>query len=171
MVTSDGGRVTVALKTATFDSAYVEFEGIVDAPNQLREEARCEFGSSFGKPPDALPEIRLLQPCPGTQLQLQHTQGQDLLEAVWQLQGSIPSDCGDRNPTGVLDLCIPVPCSSVKSALVHCHMLYRNETGPALKSLSCVQRALHPFWKSSFMFTIRSGFPVTETGLHMCHAC
>ncbi|CAL5228165.1 g11246 [Coccomyxa viridis] len=47
VVTSDGGRVTVALKTATFDSSFVEFEGIVDAPNQLREEARCEFGSSF----------------------------------------------------------------------------------------------------------------------------
>ena len=50
VVTSDGGRVTVALKTATFDSSFVEFEGIVDAPNQLREEARCEFGSSFGEP-------------------------------------------------------------------------------------------------------------------------
>lgn len=49
VLTSDGGRVTVALKSASFDSAFVEFEGIVDAPNQLREEARCEFGSSFGK--------------------------------------------------------------------------------------------------------------------------
>ena len=43
--------MTVALKTAAFDSSFVEFEGIVDAPNQLREEARCEFGSSFGELP------------------------------------------------------------------------------------------------------------------------
>ena len=55
VVTSDGGRVIVALKTATFDSSFVEFEGIVDAPNQLREEARCEFGSSFGEPLTAIP--------------------------------------------------------------------------------------------------------------------
>ena len=47
----------MALKTATFDSSYVEFEGIVDAPNQLREEARCEFGSSFGEPPNVIPAV------------------------------------------------------------------------------------------------------------------
>lgn len=49
MLTSDGGKVIVALKATAFDSTYVEFEGVVDAPNQLREEARCEFGSNFGK--------------------------------------------------------------------------------------------------------------------------
>ena len=96
----------MALKTATFDTAYVEFEGIVDAPNQLREEARCEFGSSFGKPLDALPKTSLLQPCPGTHLQLRCTQGQDLFEEVWQVQGLILSGCGDKR-TEVLDLCIP----------------------------------------------------------------
>ena len=49
VLTSDGGKVVVALKSNAIDSAFVEFEGIVDAPNQLREEARCEFGSSFGE--------------------------------------------------------------------------------------------------------------------------
>ena len=52
VLTSDGGKVIVALKATAFDSTYVEFEGIVDAPNQLREEARCEFGSNFGKSSD-----------------------------------------------------------------------------------------------------------------------
>lgn len=63
VVTSDGGRVTVALKTATFDSSFVEFEGIVDAPNQLREEARCEFGSSFGEPLNVTPETGNFKQC------------------------------------------------------------------------------------------------------------
>lgn len=70
VVTSDGGRVTVALKTATFDSSYVEFEGIVDAPDQLREEARCEFGSSFGEPLNVVPEIMAFLSHSGTRLQL-----------------------------------------------------------------------------------------------------
>src|SRR5579875_591948 len=48
VLTSDGGKVIVALKTAACDTTYMEFEGIVDAPNQLREEARCEFGGNFG---------------------------------------------------------------------------------------------------------------------------
>jgi len=47
VLTSDGGKVIVALKTAACDTTYMEFEGIVDAPNQLREEARCEFGGNF----------------------------------------------------------------------------------------------------------------------------
>jgi hypothetical protein len=51
VLTSDGGKVMVALKTATCDTTYMEFEGVVDAPNQLREEARCEFGGNFGKAP------------------------------------------------------------------------------------------------------------------------
>ena len=51
VLTSDGGKVIVALKTAACDTTYMEFEGIVDAPNQLREEARCEFGGNFGETP------------------------------------------------------------------------------------------------------------------------
>jgi hypothetical protein len=51
VLTSDGGKVIVALKTAACDTTFMEFEGIVDAPNQLREEARCEFGGNFGETP------------------------------------------------------------------------------------------------------------------------
>ena len=63
MLTSDGGKVIVALKATAFDSTYVEFEGIVDAPNQLREEARCEFGSNFGESSDSASPEWLLQAC------------------------------------------------------------------------------------------------------------
>ena len=59
VLTSDGGKVIVALKATAFDSTFVEFEGIVDAPNQLREEARCEFGSSFGESSDLVSPQRL----------------------------------------------------------------------------------------------------------------
>ena len=61
MLTSDGGKVIVALKATAFDSTYVEFEGIVDAPNQLREEARCEFGSNFGESSNSVSTKWLLQ--------------------------------------------------------------------------------------------------------------
>ena len=61
VLTSDGGKVIVALKATAFDSTFVEFEGIVDAPNQLREEARCEFGSSFGRSSDFASPKGLLQ--------------------------------------------------------------------------------------------------------------
>lgn len=49
VLTADGGRVMVALKQAAVDTQYVEFEGVVEAPNQLKETDRAYFGSNFGE--------------------------------------------------------------------------------------------------------------------------
>lgn len=49
VVTSDGGRVIVSLKQTAVDTQFVEFEGTVEAPNQLRETDRAYFGGNFGK--------------------------------------------------------------------------------------------------------------------------
>jgi hypothetical protein len=49
VLTADGGHVVVALKQTAVDTQFVEFEGVVDAPNQLREVDRAYFGNSFGQ--------------------------------------------------------------------------------------------------------------------------
>ena len=49
VIASDGGRVTVSLKQTAIDTQFVEFEGTVEAPNQLRETDRAYFGGNFGK--------------------------------------------------------------------------------------------------------------------------
>lgn len=48
VVASDGGRVVISLKQTAVDTQFVEFEGMVEAPNQLRETDRAYFGGSFG---------------------------------------------------------------------------------------------------------------------------
>ncbi|EIE19603.1 hypothetical protein COCSUDRAFT_67716 [Coccomyxa subellipsoidea C-169] len=47
VVTSDGGRVIVSLKQTAVDTQFVEFEGTVEAPDQLRETDRAYFGGNF----------------------------------------------------------------------------------------------------------------------------
>ncbi|KAK9918071.1 hypothetical protein WJX75_000944 [Coccomyxa subellipsoidea] len=47
VIASDGGRVTVSLKQTAIDTQFVEFEGTVEAPNQLRETDRAYFGGNF----------------------------------------------------------------------------------------------------------------------------
>ena len=49
VIASDGGRVTVSLKQTAIDTQFVEFEGTVEAPNQLRETDRAHFGGNFGE--------------------------------------------------------------------------------------------------------------------------
>lgn len=39
----------VSLKQTAVDTQFVEFEGTVEAPNQLRETDRAYFGGNFGK--------------------------------------------------------------------------------------------------------------------------
>ncbi|BDA46640.1 probable replication protein A 14 kDa subunit B [Coccomyxa sp. Obi] len=47
VVAADGGRVVVSLKQTAVDTQFVEFEGTVEAPNQLRETDRAYFGGNF----------------------------------------------------------------------------------------------------------------------------
>lgn len=39
----------MSLKQTAVDTLFVEFEGTVEAPNQLRETDRAYFGGNFGK--------------------------------------------------------------------------------------------------------------------------
>ena len=118
VVTSDGGRVTVALKTATFDSSYVEFEGIVDAPNQLREEARCEFGSSFGELPRAAPVITFVQSGAGTECG--SDAGKNSMHSV-RMHSMHQTRTGTYNQKNLDDLgfCIPCQCFAQWSGPQH----------------------------------------------------
>lgn len=49
--TSDGGRVFINLKQSAVDTDFVEFQGTVEGPNQLRETDRSYFGANFGITP------------------------------------------------------------------------------------------------------------------------
>jgi hypothetical protein len=46
--TSDNAQVTVHLKQQNVETQFVEFQGTVEAPNQLRETDRTYFGANFG---------------------------------------------------------------------------------------------------------------------------
>ena len=48
--TADGGTVYVTMKQApTFETQFVEFDGIVESPTTLTETYRTPFGNSFGE--------------------------------------------------------------------------------------------------------------------------
>jgi replication factor A3 len=48
---ADQGKVTVLLRGAAPQEAYVEVLGSVESPNTLREECHTSFGSNFGEAP------------------------------------------------------------------------------------------------------------------------
>lgn len=58
---ADGGTVQVTTKPGgVFDSAFVQFEGIVESPTQLAEVDHTGFGSNLG---NVVFQAKLLWPC------------------------------------------------------------------------------------------------------------